>query len=189
MPAIKPRKLTASIFDLADKCFKTFTTWKIDLTEYKEETLSYIKDIEKDYVTVESYNKLNEDEKVTLVARFFRDNLLEPFSHLFTARNLVFKNPEGKQCAESLLCHLNAHMKTEGKIKSGVTKMFSLVAAYFWSHEDPDLSVRYYAAIWNAFKPETNCETQYTPTGKKNICHIFSWQSKIMSLNFEHTEL
>ena len=182
-----------SLFDLVDKCIKTFTTWKFDLLEYKDETLTYIADIEKEYVTSASFHKLTEEEQITLVARFFRDNLVEPFQHLFSARNLLVKHPEGSKCAESLLCHLNAHMKNEGKIKSGVTKMMSLVAAYFWSNvepEDPELRIKYYAAIWNAFKPETNCEQQYTPTGKENICHIFPWQeAKFMSLNFEHTEL
>lgn len=189
LPAIKPRKLIPSLFDLTDKCIKTFTTWKFDLEEYKDDTLAYLAYIEKEYVTAASFNKLNEEEQITLVARFFRDNLVEPFQHLFSARKLVVKHPEGMKCAESLLCHLNAHMKTQGKIKSGVTKMFSLIGAYYWTTEEADTRVKYYQAIWNAFKPETNCEEQYTPTGKEDICHIFPWQGKYMNLNFEHTEL
>merc|ERR1711860_454953 len=157
LPAIKPRKLTASLFDLANKCIKTFTTWKFDLEEYKTETLARLSDIEKEYITASSFNKLNHEEQTTLVARFIRDNLVEPFQHLFNARNLV-------------------------------TKMFSLIAAYAWTVEEPETRIKLYQAIWNAYKPETNCEEQYTPTGNVK-CHIFPWQSNFMSLNFEHTEL
>ena len=177
---------------MADKCIKTFTTWKIDLIEYKDESLTYIADIEKEYITSASYHKLTETEQITLVARFLKDNFFEPLKHLFNARNLVVKNPEGLQCAESLLCHLNSHYKNEGRIKSGATKMMSLVAAWMWSAtepEQPETRIKYYTAVWNAFKPETKCDQQYTPTGKENICHIFPWQSNFMSLNFEHTEL
>ena len=39
-------------------------------------------------------------------------------------------------------------------------------------------------------KPEEDCSILYPPPGKENICHILPWQSdKMMSLNFDHTEL
>ena len=36
---------------------------------------------------------------------------------------------------ESLLCHLNSHLKKQGPIKSEVTKVFSLAASFAWTME------------------------------------------------------
>jgi len=205
LPAIKPRKLTESLFDLAAKCIKVFTVWKLDLEPFKVETLRQISLVEKEYMSATAYGKLNEEEQKTLVARFLRENMVESFQHLWTINKHVTSHPEGGKCVESLLCHLNSHMKKQGPIKSEVTKVFSLAASFAWTMEqevedgnkiwkyggNPDMDRwQLYKSIWNGHKPETDCSVAYTPTGKENICHILPWQSDVMmSLNFEHTEL
>ena len=65
---------------------------------------------------------------------------------------------------ESLLCHLNSHMKKQGPIKSEVTKVFSLAASFAWTMEqeiedgnkiwkyggNPDMDRwQLYKSIWN----------------------------------------
>ena len=42
-----------------------------------------------------AYGKLNEDEQKTLVARFLRENMVEPFQHLWTINKHVTSHPEG----------------------------------------------------------------------------------------------
>ena len=42
-----------------------------------------------------AYGKLNEDEQKTLVARFLRENMVEPFQHLWTINKHVTGHPEG----------------------------------------------------------------------------------------------
>ena len=74
LPAIKPKKITESMFNLVDKSFKAFTTFKIDLQEYKDETLKQFATIEKQYVTAKEYAKLTEKEQITLVTRFLTEN-------------------------------------------------------------------------------------------------------------------
>merc|ERR1712001_36508 len=190
LPSIKPRKLTASIFDLVDKSLKVFTTYKLDLQEYKDETLKQIALIEKQYITANDYAKLTEQEQITLVSRFLSENVLEPLQYIWTAHKQITTHVDGPKCAESILCHLNAHMRTQGSIKMTITKVISLAASYGWSADDKSLDRwKLYQAIWNGNAPETKCSTQYTPTGLENSCHIFPWQESMMSLNFEHTEL
>ncbi len=193
MPAIKPRKLTESLFDLVNQCIQLFTTWKIDLEPYKAEAVKHVSMIEKEYVSGSEYFKLDINERYILVARFIRENMVEPFQYLWSIRQQLVNHPEGHKCVESLLCHLNSHMKKEGAIKSEVTKLFSLAASFFWTYGEELNNVpdkwKLYQAIWNGHKPETDCSVQYTPTGKENICHILPWQSGMMSLNFDHTEL
>lgn len=194
LPAIKTRKLTESMFDLANKCIKLFTTWKFDLEPYKQETLKQIELVQKEYISSSEYGKLTQTEQKTLVARFMTENMVEPFKALWIIREKLF-TAKDVQCAESLLCHLNAHMKKQSLIKSEVTKLFSLIASWSWTF-DQDLDKRsgldqwsLYKAIWDGHKPETDCSVQYTPTGKENVCHVLPFQSDMMSLNFEHTEL
>jgi len=203
LPAVKPRKLTESLFDLADKCIKVFTAMKLDLEPYKVETLKQMALIEKEYMSAATYGKLNEDEQKTLIARFLRENMVEPFQYLWSINKHIVNHPEGAKCAESLLCNLNSHMKKKGAIKSEITKIFSLAASFAWTMEDMDEGNKVwkyggnvdmdrwklYRSIWAGHKPETDCSVMYTPTGKENICHVLPWQSDMMSLNFEHTEL
>ena len=161
---------------------------------YKDEVLKQIAVIEKQYISTAAYGKLNVQEQTTLVARFLRENVLEPFQHLWTIAKHITNHPEGYKCIESLLCHLNSHMKKQSQIKSETTKIFSLIASFAWTMDENDFNThnldkwKLYQAIWNGHKPETDCSVQYTPTGKENICHILPWQSDMMSLNFEHTE-
>ena len=169
---------------------KVFTTWKIDLEPYKDETLKHLNTIEKQYISTVEFNKLTDHEQTTLVTRFLSENMVEPFQLLWKARARIFNHPEGVKCAESLMCHLNAHMKKQGPVKQFITKVFSLGASYVWTVDENGLDRwKLYQAIWNAYAPETDCSVQYTPSGKENICHIFHWQDGMMSLNFEHTEL
>ena len=192
LPAIKPRKLTESLFDLANKCIKVFTTWKIDLSPYKDETLKQFALIEKEYITASEFGRLTDSEQKTLIARFLTENMVEPVQNLWKIRSHIFGHPNGKSCAESLLCHLNAHMKSQSKTKSEVTKVFSLLTVFTWTLDGSGTGLdqwKLYQAIWNGQKTETNCSEQYTPSGKENICHILPWQSGMMSLNFEHNEL
>ena len=44
-----------------------------------------------------AYGKLNEDEQKTLVARFLRENMVEPFQHLWTINKHVTSHPEGNE--------------------------------------------------------------------------------------------
>ena len=139
LPSIKPRKLTASIFDLVDKSLKVFTTYKLDLQEYKDETLKQIALIEKQYITANDYAKLTEQEQITLVSRFLSENVLEPLQYIWTAHKQITTHVDGPKCAESILCHLNAHMRTQGSIKMTITKVISLAASYGWSADDKSL--------------------------------------------------
>merc|ERR1719225_1946588 len=69
LPSIKPKKITESVFNLVDKSIKSFTTFKIDLQEARDETLKQFATIEKEYVTSKEFAKLTEKEQVTLVSR------------------------------------------------------------------------------------------------------------------------
>merc|ERR1712018_833020 len=176
LPAIKPKKLTESLFNLVDKSLKIFTTYKLDLEEYKTETLKQIALIEK--------------EQITLVSRFVTENVLEPVQLIWKAHRHISTHSDGPKCAESILCHLNAHMRSQGPIKITITKLISLAGAYGWSADDKSMDRwKLYQAIWNGNAPETKCATQYTPSGLEGSCHIFPWQEDMMSLAFEHTEL
>ena len=42
-----------------------------------------------------AYGKLNEEEQKTLVARFLRENMVEPFQYLWTINKHVTSHPEG----------------------------------------------------------------------------------------------
>jgi len=203
LPAIKPRKLTESLFSLADKCIKVFTVYKLELEPYKTEALKQITMLEKEYISALDYGKLNEDEQKVLIARFLRENMVEPFQHLWHINMFINDVEEGEKCLESLLCHLNKHMKGKGPIKTEVTKIFSMAASFAWTldedmAEDEEKLVNFtqatrwklYKSIWNGHKPEQDCSVLYPPPGKENICHILPWQTdNMMSLNFEHTEL
>ena len=114
LPAIKPKKITESMFNLVDKSFKAFTTFKIDLQEYKDETLKQFATIEKQYVTAKEYAKLTEKEQITLVTRFLTENLMEPLQFIWRAHKHITTHQDGNKCAESILCHLNAHMRDQG---------------------------------------------------------------------------
>ena len=70
--------------------------------------------IEKQYVTAKEYAKLTEKEQVTLVSRFLSENLLEPLQLIWKAHTHITAHQDGKKCAESILCHLNAHMRDQG---------------------------------------------------------------------------
>jgi len=107
LPAIKPRKLTESLFDLADKCIKVFTVYKIELEPYKTETLKQMSMLEKEYISALDYGKLNEKEQQVLIARFLRENMVEPFTHLWNINIFINEHEQGEKCLESLLCHLN----------------------------------------------------------------------------------
>jgi len=202
LPSVKPRKLTESLFDLADKCIKVFTVYKIELEQYKTETLKQIAMIEKEYISALDYGKLNEQEQKVLIARFLRENMVEPFQHLFNINTFINEVEEGEKCLQSLLCNLNKHMKDQGPIKSEAAKIFSMAASFAWTiDEDEEESEKLvnlthvnrwklYKSIWNGHNPEQDCSVLYPPPGKENICHILPWQSDVMmSLNFEHTEL
>jgi len=191
LPSIKPKKITESVFNLVDKSIKSFTTFKIDLQEARDETLKQFATIEKEYVTSKEFAKLTEKEQVTLVSRFLSENLLEPLQFIWRAHTHINGHQDGKKCAESILCHLNAHMRDQGQIKMTITKMISLAASYGWSADNKNNLDRWklYQAIWNGNRPETMCAMQYTPKDLEKSCHIFPWQEDVMSLNFEHTEL
>merc|ERR1719238_1652382 len=143
--SIKPKKITESVFNLVDKSIKSFTTFKIDLQEARDETLKQFATIEKEYVTSKEFAKLTEKEQVTLVSRFLSENLL---------------------------CHLNAHMRDQGQIKMTITKMISLAASYGWSADNKNNLDRWklYQAIWNGNRPETMCAMQYTPKDLEKSC-------------------
>merc|ERR1712109_388483 len=203
LPAIKPRKLTESLFNLADKCIKVFTVYKIELEPYKTEALKQIAMLEKEYISAVDYGKLTEQEQKVLIARFLRENMVEPFQHLWRINMFINDYEEGEKCLESLLCNLNKHMSTKGPLKTEATKIFSMAATFAWTldedMEDDDEKLlnftqanrwKLYKSIWNGHKPEEDCSILYPPPGKENICHILPWQSdKMMSLNFDHTEL
>jgi len=203
LPAIKPRKLTESLFNLADKCIKVFTVYKIELEPYKTEALKQIAMLEKEYISAVDYGKLTEQEQKVLIARFLRENMVEPFQHLWRINMFINDYEEGEKCLESLLCNLNKHMSTKGPLKTEATKIFSMAATFAWTldedMEDDDEKLvnftqanrwKLYKSIWNGHKPEEDCSVLYPPPGKENICHILPWQSdKMMSLNFDHTEL
>ena len=190
LPPIKPKKLTESLFNLVDKSLKIFTTYKLDLEEYKTETLKQISLIEKQYVSANDYAKLTEKEQITLVSRFVTENVLEPVQLIWKAHRHISTHADGPKCAESILCHLNAQMRSQGPIKITITKLISLAGAYGWSADDKSMDRwKLYQAIWNGNAPETKCATQYTPSGLEGSCHIFPWQEDMMSLAFEHTEL
>jgi len=202
LPAIKPRKLTESLFALADKCIKIFTVYKIELEPYKTEVLKQMALLEKEYISAVDYGKLTEDEQKVLIARFLRENMVEPFQHLWHINMFINDVPEGEKCLESLLCHLNKHMKGKGPIKTEVAKVFSMAASFAWTLDEDEMDVdklinfthatrwKLYRSIWNGHKPESDCSVLYPPSGKENICHILPWQQDaMMSLNFEHTEL
>ena len=114
LPSIKPKKITESVFNLVDKSIKSFTTFKIDLQEARDETLKQFATIEKEYVTSKEFAKLTEKEQVTLVSRFLSENLLEPLQFIWRAHTHINGHQDGKKCAESILCHLNAHMRDQG---------------------------------------------------------------------------
>jgi len=203
LPAIKPRKLTESLFNLADRCIKVFTVYKIELEPYKTEALKQIAMLEKEYISAVDYGKLTEQEQKVLIARFLRENMVEPFQHLWRINMFINDYEEGEKCLESLLCNLNKHMSTKGPLKTEATKIFSMAATFAWTldedMEDDDEKLvnftqanrwKLYKSIWNGHKPEEDCSVLYPPPGKENICHILPWQSdKMMSLNFDHTEL
>merc|ERR1712223_1618726 len=202
LPAIKPRKLTESLFDLADKCIKVFTVYKIELEPYKTETLKQMSMLEKEYISALDYGKLNEKEQQVLIARFLRENMVEPFTHLWNINIFINEHEQGEKCLESLLCHLNKQMKSKGPIKAEVSKIFSMTASFAWTIDEDEDDVeklvnfteanrwKLYKAIWNGHNPEQDCSVLYPPPGKENICHILPWQTdNMMSLNFEHTEL
>jgi len=203
LPAVKPRKLTESLFNLADKCIKVFTVYKIELEPYKTEALKQIAMLEKEYISAVDYGKLTEQEQKVLIARFLRENMVEPFQHLWRINMFINDYEEGEKCLESLLCNLNKHMSTKGPLKTEATKIFSMAATFAWTldedMEDDDEKLvnftqanrwKLYKSIWNGHKPEEDCSILYPPPGKENICHILPWQSdKMMSLNFDHTEL
>ena len=44
-----------------------------------------------------AYGKLNEEEQKTLVARFLRENMVEPFQYLWTINKHVTNTPEGNE--------------------------------------------------------------------------------------------
>ena len=121
---------------------------------------------------------------------------MEPLQYIWHAHKHITTHPNGPKCAENILCHLNAHMRSESPLKMTITKVISLAASYGWSADDKSLDRwKLYQAIWNgnapdpSSDPESKCSIQYTPTGLENTCHIFPWQDNMMSLNFEHTEL
>ena len=114
LPSIKPKKITESVFNLVDKSIKSFTSFKIDLQEARDETLKQFATIEKEYVTSKEFAKLTEKEQVTLVSRFLSENLLEPLQFIWRAHTHINGHQDGKKCAESILCHLNAHMRDQG---------------------------------------------------------------------------
>lgn len=184
LPAIKPKKITESLIKLADHSIKTFTTWKFDLGQYKDEINANLEILEKEYVSAQDFNKLTNDEQTTLVSRFFRENMVEPMNHLWTAYTHVQGHPE---CAENMLCHLNAKMVQDGSVRSMVTKAMSVMASFAWTMDEND-RWKLYAAIWSGCAPEARCASLYTT--KDKTCHVFPWQTlSTMSLNFEHTEL
>jgi hypothetical protein len=152
--------------------------------------LKHFAAIEDEYVTASEFYTLTDFEQVTLVSRFLRENVVEPLQYLWLAHKHITTHPEGQECAQSILCHLNSHMKKEGPIKQMVTKVFSLGSSYGWTVDVMKTTLdrwQLYQAIWQGCAPETDCSLQYTPTGK--TCHVFPWQVNTMSLNFEHTEL
>merc|ERR1712027_273324 len=122
LPAIKPRKLTESLFNLADKCIKVFTVYKIELEPYKTEALKQIAMLEK--------------EHKVLIARFLRENMVEPFQHLWRINMFINDYEEGEKCLESLLCNLNKHMSTKGPLKTEATKIFSMAATFAWTLDE-----------------------------------------------------
>lgn len=199
LPALRPKKLTESMFALADKCIRSFTTWKLDLDQYKADTLQTIDALEKEYITAGEFGRLTPEEQETLIARFLRENMIEPLKLLWIAYKHITTHPDGSECAESIMCHLNAHTIKEGHIKQVVTRTFSVMAVYGMTidatslrmYGAPDLQLdqwKMYHAIWQGSNPETDCSVKFTPKGT-STCHIFPWQQNTMSLNFDHTEL
>jgi len=162
LPAVKPRKLTESLFNLADKCIKVFTVYKIELEPYKTEALKQIAMLEKEYISAVDYGKLTEQEQKVLIARFLRENMVEPFQHLWRINMFINDVEEGEKCLESLLCNLNKHMSSKGPIKTEATKIFSMAATFAWTldedMEDDDEKLvnftqanrwKLYKSIWN----------------------------------------
>ena len=207
LPAIKPKKLTESLFALVDKCITKFSTWKVDMTTYKDDFLGHLASLEKDYIKYDAFNKLTEAEQNTFVSRFLRENLVEPLQYLWLAHKHITSHPDGHACAESILCSLNKHMSKEAKtspMKQMLTKAFSLASSYGWTSDEAGAvglhrgdqakddgglnRWKLYQAIWQGCAPETDCSVLYTPPKGKN-CRIFPWESNLMDLNFEHTEL
>ena len=75
---------------------------KLDLEPYKVETLKQMALIEKEYMSAATYGKLNEDEQKTLIARFLRENMVEPFQYLWSINKHIVNHPEGKRLIYAL---------------------------------------------------------------------------------------
>ena len=53
--------------------------------------------LEKEYISAVDYGKLTEDEQKVLIARFLRENMVEPFQHLWHINMFINDVPEGKK--------------------------------------------------------------------------------------------
>ena len=76
--------------------FQVFTVYKIELEPYKTEALKQIAMLEKEYISAVDYGKLTEQEQKVLIARFLRENMVEPFQHLWRINMFINDYEEGK---------------------------------------------------------------------------------------------
>lgn len=192
LPPIAPKNLVESVIDLSDRCLRLFTTYKVDLKEYKAPVKAFFRKVESEYVQLDLFDKLDAAEQAELIAQFLDDNVVSTAQEVFVAHDLVYI--KGRQeCAESLLCSINQHAKGQQgseAIRVQVAEGLTIALSWIWSHSaEDDVTVdKMDQAVVNGIESSEKCSRIYEPNYSK--CKVFEWQNEnVMSLNFDHQEL
>ncbi|XP_055376528.1 ras guanine nucleotide exchange factor L [Condylostylus longicornis] len=153
-----PNRPSETITSLLNHIAKTHLSIKVDTRDYVKPAVSYTKELLKLGQSRGLLQKFNSTELSDKLTDTLNLEVIEPVLKVHRAYRFATENP---QCDKYVLCELNSHDPNEKLglpgIKSGITKVGSMTAAWFVSTETG-------TPFWNLFgviNEPYNCQAKY----------------------------